>query len=847
MLRDAKVIENWLARLILPAVLLSGCLDPCGTCTSTANVPSPFASTKASMQQGRFGHTASLLPDGKVFVAGGASNVTINDTAELYEPDIAQFVFTANEMNQERVFHTATLLPDGKVLLAGGHAGAVLDSAELYDPTSTPPTFTYSMSTTIKPRTAHTATLLSSGPEAGMVLLAGGSRLLTPVYLLDKGALKSAELYDPASDSFTPTTGKMVVARTEHTATFLDPSVVTGPLAGRVLIAGGMNDQGGVLATAELYDPAKGTFTPTSGAMKAARRYHAAALISGCGCAADGMVLIPGGQGPDGKALQTAELFNPATGRFTSTERMKKARFFLTATAFGDGTVLLAGGDNPGEDSEIYNPVSGKFQLIQLPELMPTGAGNAAALLQSGQIVVTGGGELLASSKSGFTNVNDTSAILFDSEGIVTPTAKMQIPRVGHTATALNDGTVLVAGGETPQFSVHTSTELYDPVTETFSYGPSLTTGRYEHTATVLNPLSNGDVRVLIAGGVTMVGSGLESTGSAELYDTASNAFVPTGSLIEKRDGATASLIRGCGCAAEGMVLIAGGSADFPDIKGLQSAEIYDPVHLSFTQVGNMVHSRAFQSAAVLSNGTVLLVGGVDQEGKAQATAEIYDPVMMTFEATSSRPRFLYINAPATVLNGGPDDGSVLLNDGNGHAELYEATANPPTFVVSGSPTYSASYFTATQLPDNDVLFAGGFDAGSNGTATADTELYSPISETFSVFGPLREARGAHATTLLSDGSVLVTGGQPSAKTVATLSSGELLPPPRPVATPSAAAEVRETRGPAMPHEEETDPAPEPDSTAAASSPGSSRERLLRAQAMMEHERELRQLASPGS
>jgi galactose oxidase-like protein len=794
------------------------------------------------MQQGRFSHTASLLPDGEVFIAGGGSNVTINSSAELYEPASAQFVATTNGMNQGRVFHTATLLPDGDVLMAGGHAGSVLNSAELYDPANQ--TFTYSTSTMTASRTAHTATLLSSGPEAGMVLLTGGSKLLTAVYLLDKGALKSAELYDSVSDTFTPTTGPMSAARSEHTATFLDPSFVNGPLAGRVLITGGMNDQGGVLASAELYDPASGTFTRTSGAMSTARRLHAAALISGCGCAADGRVLIAGGQGGDGQAVRTAELFNPANGTFTPTGDMAKARFFLTATAFGDGSVLIAGGDD-AEDSEIYDPASGKFQFIKPPDHTEenTGAGNAAALLASGQILITGGGELPPSSTSGFKNSNSTAAV-FASDGSFSYLGPiMTIPRVGHTATALGDGTVLVAGGETAVFSVQSSTELYDPVTERFAYGPSLTTGRYEHTATLVD----GGAQLLIAGGAAAVGLGLKSTASAELYDTASTAFVPTGSMTTARDGATASLIAGCGCPAEGMVLIAGGSADFPHIAGMRSAEIYDPVNRIFTPVGNLVDSRAFQSAAVLSDGTVLLVGGVNQNGKAQAAAEIYDPVTMTFSPTASPPHFSYFNAPATVL----DDGTVLLNDGNGHAELYEPMSNPPTFFVTSSPTYSASYFTATLLGDNEVLFAGGFDPASHDVATTDTELFSPASASgvFSVYGPLIEARGAHAATSLSDGSVLITGGKTSDVGTATLSSAELLPAPTPAATPSpiAAAEVTATDGSGPPpHREKKDAEPE-DSAAGAPSPSSPQELSLRAQAMMQHELELRRLASPGN
>jgi hypothetical protein len=235
------------------------------------------------MSTARYWLTATLLPNGKVLVAGGAGAGGFLSSAELYDPASGNWTSTGS-MTAPRFQQTATLLANGKVLVAGGYDGSanVISSAELYDPASGTWTNAGSMST---PRLSHTATLLPNGE----VLVAGGEDT-------NHVPLASSELYEPAGGIWT-NTGLMSTTRAEHTATLL-PN-------GKVLVAGGVG--AGVSSTAELYDPANGTWTNT-GSMSTPRDTATATLLS------NGKVLVAGGFGPTNNFLGTAELFDVGLG-----------------------------------------------------------------------------------------------------------------------------------------------------------------------------------------------------------------------------------------------------------------------------------------------------------------------------------------------------------------------------------------------------------------------------------------------------------------------------------------------------------------------------------------------------
>jgi hypothetical protein len=325
-----------------------GCLGT-GPCAVTLNqnttITATFEAPPPPMTIGRAGHAAARLANGQILITGGFSSSTLTapalDTAELYDPTTNTFTALTGRMRSARTHHTATLLPNGQVLLTGGQIdtnnGDGNNSAELYDPATQ--TFTAITATMTSPRGGHVAVLLPNG----QVLLAGG-------FNNEPVALNSAELYDPTTQTFTAIVATMTSRRESPTATLL-PN-------GQVLITGGGSSHIS-LNTAELFDPTTQTFAAITATMTSVRQGHKATLLL------NGQVLITGGGNfSSGPALDTAELFDPTTQTFTAaTATMASPRALHEATLLSNGTVLLTGGGNGSINSfvvlntaEVYRP-----------------------------------------------------------------------------------------------------------------------------------------------------------------------------------------------------------------------------------------------------------------------------------------------------------------------------------------------------------------------------------------------------------------------------------------------------------------------------------------------------------
>ena len=334
---------------VVQAALASPISKPIGASTTA---PSHW-STTGSLHTGRDGHTATLLSNGQVLVAGGNNRDYFNQSggtlssAELYDPAMGIWTITGS-LNTPREAHTATLLPTGKVLVAGGRNGnTTLDSAELYDPSTGTWTNTGNLN---YPIADHKAVLL----QTGKVLVVAGVN----------------ELYDPATGTWSQT-GSPNFNPLGSTATLLAD--------GRVLAAGG---------SAALYNPSTGTWGAT-GSMSTDRTYHTATLLL------NGKVLVAGGANVNG-FLNSAELYDPTTGGWTVTGHLFYVRARHTATLLPGGQVLVAGGyDGSGYNpatSEIYDPVLGEWFGGFGGDAMSTARGGpTATLLANGQVLVVGG------------------------------------------------------------------------------------------------------------------------------------------------------------------------------------------------------------------------------------------------------------------------------------------------------------------------------------------------------------------------------------------------------------------------------------------------------------------------
>ncbi len=318
-----------------------------GTWTSTSPLVTP-----------RVAPTATLLPSGKVLVTGGVLYgwwTYVQWGAEVYDPKTESWS-DAGTMTIGRLGHTATVLETGpnagKVLVVGGEyigyaTCAVTATADLYDPATNTWSATGSLGGM---RYGHTATRLETGPNAGKVLVTGGGILSVTGCGCSGDPRQSAEIYDPDTGTWS-LAGTLSSPRVGHTATLL-PS-------GRVLLAGGTSD-----TSAELYDPVSGTSTPT-GSLATARTGNTATLLENG--TDSGKVLVAGGfVAPwDGSTTSSAELYDSATGTWTPTNSLWNQRALHTATMLNSGEVLVVGGYVSPGNNVVATVITGAAELYQ--------------------------------------------------------------------------------------------------------------------------------------------------------------------------------------------------------------------------------------------------------------------------------------------------------------------------------------------------------------------------------------------------------------------------------------------------------------------------------------------------
>lgn len=399
-------------------------------------------STTGSMPYDNSCHASALLPNGRVLAAGGEKDNQLPlNTASLYNAITGTWSATSS-MSTARYHPSYVLLANGKVLIAGGYMGAwtsVTNTAELYDANTAVFSNTGSMLTA---RVSNMNILVQLAN--GKALIAGGSSNAT------NNPLSSAETYNSATGTWS-NTGAMHYPRVEHTVTRLSN--------GKVLVAGGstLGMYYAPTTSAELYDPATGTWSNIA-PMVSARMGHTATLLS------NGKVLVAGGFSNKiwGINLRTAEIYDPITGTWTAVGLMATARGLHSATLLPNGTVLVAGGYSSITSAELYNPSTATWST--------TGAlgygtyTHNTTLLNTGKVLLAGGwnGWGYATSR----------AEVYD-PGSFPPAVSTDAPSVVTGTTVKLNGTVNANGAVT---------------TVTFDFG--LTTGYGTSIAAVPNTIA---------------------------------------------------------------------------------------------------------------------------------------------------------------------------------------------------------------------------------------------------------------------------------------------------------------------------------------------------------------------
>lgn len=744
-------------------VLVAGgaCARACGVQTFTNSIASselydPTTGTWTStgkMHQPRESHTATLLPDGEVLVAGGLYGCddqlcTDNSSTELYNPATGKWSLTGS-MHEAREQQTASLLADGDVLIAGGlkEGGSFgngtqlsLSTAELYDPTAGTWSTTASMA---GKHLGQTATMLNDGS----VLVAGGGSA-------------TAELFEPGPAVWV-SPGALLTPRTTFTATLLPD--------GTVLAAGGDGPDGQPLASAERYMTGRGPLVRLSATSLA----FSTQLVGGTSPQQQYEVVNEGTANliASGVAIQGA---NPSDFHATTTcaaAPVKPGKACTVTVTFAPTTIGPRSAGVALVDNAPLSPQSlpvsgfgsGPFAWAPTGSMTTARESFAAALLSDSDVLVAGGHD-------GPLHMLASAELWSPSTGTWRPTGAMQTPRAAVHAVTLSNGDVLVAGGLGQTYILLSSAELYDPttggwtptgsmnatgenLTETLLpdgdvlatgqwadgipevYNP--TTGTWKDTGPTIQNQPLGSAILLQSGLVLVVGGG---TAAAELYHPASNTWSATGSMgVARTDQMTAKL-------ANGFVLVAGGipSAGGPS---LTSAELYDPATGTWSPAEPMFEGRFGGTASPLPDGSVLVTGGCDLQcsPKALATTEFYSPA--TGYWSEGDPMTMPRESDAAVVLG--NGGIIAVGGASGgccadtrSAEVFTPAllgVSPSHGVAGQSITLSGSGFDAGELViitwDGHPLGGGSTTTSSQGTFVIHTSV------------PSSAAPGAHQLT----------------------------------------------------------------------------------------------------
>ncbi|TAG00462.1 MAG: hypothetical protein EAZ30_13025 [Betaproteobacteria bacterium] len=570
--------------------------------------------------------------------------------------------------------------------------------------------------------------------------------------------LSSVERYDPFANAWSAGAA-LATARSDHTATLLDN--------GRVLVVGGRSASStAALNTAQLYDPTSNSWS-NAGNLAAARSQHTATRLR------SGKVLVIGGQ-HNANVLASAEIYDPATNAWTSANSLATARRLHTATAAAAGIgddVFVIGGLDVGTNGvafglfsiERYSASTNSwFTLTQ--RLDDARYSHTATALPDGDILVAGG---ISARQSGFTLVSTTldgiERFVFVTYAL-SNAGQLGEARARHSATLLPSGKLMLIGGvnQSTSTSYRSSIETFDPVTGDATLEPAMATARADHTATLIP-----------TGAVIAVGG--RSSASAVTTTTAvarSAAEVSVGSASNcgvRFHSAIATL-------ADGRVVISGGAENVSN--QLVDTRIYDPTTNGCTTVAPMPSARRLHTLTLLPSGKLLAVGGFSSGFDNSPTSDVFlfDPSAGASGSWTTLPSLAVPRGrhTATLLPGGRVlvfGGTQTVAAAAARVELFDPATN--TWSSQLAPNSRGVFRATTLLANGQLLLAGGAE-----TVALDTLLpsgiYDPLTGSFADL-PMATPRGDATATLLASGKVLVVGGYALGNS--SLASAELFDP----------------------------------------------------------------------
>lgn len=471
-----------------------------------------------------------------------------------------------------------------------------------------------------------------------------------------------------------------------------------------------------------------------------------------------GNVLAIGGVDTNNNFLASAEVYSPSTNTWTLTGTMAEARELFPAVTLTSGKVLVSGGLGAGSTvlagAELYDPSTGAWSSAG--SLSVARFGHTATLLQGGKVLVAGGcGASDCSANTAVSEIYDPVSNTWSTTG------SLNTSRYYHTAMLLKTGKVLVVTGATTT----TSCELYDPSKGTWSSAANTNAARYFNTTTLLP-----DGKVLITGGTTS----RFPISSAELYDPAANTWTLTGTMTTGRYAHTATLL------TDGTVLVAGGEGqsiscgkDCTSYIPTAKAEIYTEATGKFAATANLSRARAYHYATLLANGRALTDGGLGTTSVCCVvlnSAEDYTPLTLTFSASSLNFGFLQVGLTSpsqTVTVTNVSNHSVLLTSITHSGDFSESNDCPVagsltinqscTITVTFTPTKAGTRNGAVAINDNSpgspqqrITLSGTGGAGALTFTSSSLNLGSVIPGNSST----------QNATLINDsaGSVNITG-----------------------------------------------------------------------------------------